>query len=485
MRSGLGARRSLKNDAKPGLGQAVRRSAKVVAVFVVICLLWSFWTSVSVDNWLAVMSVAGTASVVEIAVVFLILLAAVAIGVVVQLAGGRDTVGNSSRLVSIPHRAALIGSAAVVLIAFSFPAVNYRLDRLASTSSRRSRAISSTRAISSSSSRATTKSYWRREFGVHGVERPAGRARDVEMERPAGIRLQGQYRRLAWRRAAAAHRRDRQGPALHDESVGYARPGIRESQVARHVADRDVRFLVYGRSRVRMEHTFPWLLENRLNSEQNDSPHRETEILNFAVAGDSILQRVARLQKRALDFDIDAVVDVSVSGDTQLAVRGLRDAIIDRVPDLDPELLAIVDKAAVNRAMSKDEIERRLGPFAEDILRFGYRELATITRQNGVKAVVIVLPRLDDTDEQYRQEAALISALATEVGIEAIRLEGVYGTLNDRNSLKLASWDWHPNAQGHALLAARLYEELQHIGFATTSSRVGDSARQVGNGSLQ
>ena len=135
--------------------------------------------------------------------------------------------------------------------------------------------------------------------------------------------------------------------------------------------------------------------------------------------------------------------------------------------------------------MSQDEIERRLGPFATDILRFGFRELAETTRRNGLKAVVVVLPRLDDTNEQFEKASALISGLATENGIESIRLEGVYGTLNDRNSLKLASWDWHPNTQGHALLAARLYEEFRNIDFATTSSRVGDPVRPIGNASLQ
>jgi D-alanyl-lipoteichoic acid acyltransferase DltB (MBOAT superfamily) len=479
-------RRSLKKDAKPGLWQAVRRSARIVTVFVIICLLWSFWTSVSIDNWLAVMSVAGTASAVEIAVVILTLLAAVAIGAVVQLAGGHDTVGNRSRLVSIPHRAAWIGSAAAVLIAFSFPAVNYSLDRRASSVI----ATITGDQLNTRDQQQLVKGYYEE---LLGGESSGSMVWSVRLEEPETWKWNG--------RPGSDYRvstNDLRGAELRPHIVAVDKGqlfttnqwGMRDREYEKIKSPGTLRIAMFGSSYtvgagVRMEDTFPWLLENRLNSEQNDSSHRKTEILNFAVAGDSILQRVARLQKRALDFDIDAVVDVSVSGDTQLAVRGLRDAVLERVPDLNPELLAIVDKAAINRAMSKDEIERRLGPFAKDILRFGYRELAATTRQNGVKVVVVVLPRLDDTDELYREESARISALATEVGIEAIRLEGVYGTLNDRNSLKLASWDWHPNTQGHALLAARLYEEFQSIDFATTSSRLGDSARPVGNGSLQ
>ena len=31
---------------------------------------------------------------------------------------------------------------------------------------------------------------------------------------------------------------------------------------------------------------------------------------------------------------------------------------------------------------------------------------------------------------------------------------------NERSTLKLASWDWHPNTEGHALLAERIHQEL-------------------------
>jgi hypothetical protein len=224
-----------------------------------------------------------------------------------------------------------------------------------------------------------------------------------------------------------------------------------------------------------MEDTFPSLVERRLNSHADGLTYRHTEILNFAIPGDSILRRFTRFQRKALEFDIDAVVDISVSGEGHLAVRNLRDAVLERTPDLAPELLNIIRRAAVSAEMPSDAIDSRLGPFSNEILSYGYRQLAVSARQNDVAAVVIMLPRLDDTDEVFRDEWELISALADEAGLDAIGLQGVYGPLNDRNTLKLASWDWHPNAEGHALLADRIYREFQRIDFLATKPRVGES----------
>ena len=40
-------RRSLKKNAKPEFRQALGRATRTVTVFVVICVLWSFWSSTS------------------------------------------------------------------------------------------------------------------------------------------------------------------------------------------------------------------------------------------------------------------------------------------------------------------------------------------------------------------------------------------------------------------------------------------------------
>jgi hypothetical protein len=89
-----------------------------------------------------------------------------------------------------------------------------------------------------------------------------------------------------------------------------------------------------------------------------------------------------------------------------------------------------------------------------------------------VKALVVVLPRLDDTDAVYQDEWERLSRIAQKAGLPAINLGDVYGSINKRSTLKLASWDWHPNAKGHELLADRLYQELIALQFLPVDTGV-------------
>ena len=254
---------------------------------------------------------------------------------------------------------------------------------------------------------------------------------------------------------------------MHDQEYGKAKP------------PGTFRIAMLGSSHtvgagVLLEDTFQSLVERRLNSGDVGEPRRKVEILNFASAGDSVLRRLARFQMRALEFDIDAVVDVSVSGEAQLAIRNLRDAVIGRTPGLDPVLLEIVRRARVTAEMSSEQIDNRLGPFVDEILRFGYQQLALAASKNKVDALVLVLPRLDDTDAIYRAEWESLSRMVHEAGLEAVSLEGVYGPLSERSTLKLAPWDWHPNIAGHALLAERVYPELFRLdGLTSIAGEIG------------
>ena len=56
--------------------------------------------------------------------------------------------------------------------------------------------------------------------------------------------------------------------------------------------------------------------------------------------------------------------------------------------------------------------------------------------------------------------AARLADLAAEAGFAIVNLSDVYDNQN-REALRVAEWDWHPNAQGHRLLAERLYTALK------------------------
>jgi hypothetical protein len=469
-------RRSLTKNAKPNFRQALGRSARIVSVFVVICLLWSFWTSTSIDQWLAVMSIAGALSALETFVIALVLLAAISVGVIAQLVSQPDAVADKSIHVSIPHRAAWVGVVTTVLLACSVPGINNRLDPRATSVI----ATITGDQLNIRDQQQLVKGYYEE---LLGGESSGSMVWSVRLEEPKTWKWNGH--------AASEYQvetNDLRGAELrpHIAAIDKGRIfttnqwGMRDQDYSKMKPPATFRIAMFGSSHtvgagVLMEDTFPSLVEERLNTANIDSRYREVEILNFASAGDSILRRVARFQKKALNFDIDAVVDMSVSGEAHLAVRNLRDAFIAGTPDLHPVLLDIIRRAAVTPEMSSDEIDNHLGPFVDEMLRFAFGQLSMTAKQNNVDAVVFVLPRLDDTDALYREEWQSISKLVREAGLIAVSLEGVYGPLNNRSTLKLASWDWHPNTEGHALLAERIYQEFQRIGYLAMKPHVGDS----------
>jgi hypothetical protein len=216
---------------------------------------------------------------------------------------------------------------------------------------------------------------------------------------------------------------------------------------------------------VEMTKTFPALIERHLNAV--DSDHKRIEVLNFAQAGHSILRRQAIFEKDALGFDVDLVVDVSVNAEDYLAITNLRDAVKDGTVDLDPTLLEVVRRAGVTADMPNGAIDTRLGPFAVEILRWGYGELARNAERKGVEAIVFVLPTLRVTEAAYREKWERLSGVLADVGLAAIDLESVYGPQENRNSLNLALWDWHPNADGHELIAQRIFQELTVLDYLT------------------
>jgi hypothetical protein len=86
-----------------------------------------------------------------------------------------------------------------------------------------------------------------------------------------------------------------------------------------------------------------------------------------------------------------------------------------------------------------------------------------------------VLPRTGDTDSHYAKELEFLTANAEKAGLVVIDLWDVYGPVRDRGDLKLAPWDWHPNAQGHEALGLRIYQDLMELDFVRLAAAGSES----------
>ena len=189
------------------------------------------------------------------------------------------------------------------------------------------------------------------------------------------------------------------------------------------------------------------------------------EVLNFAVAGYSVLDDLARLELDALPFAPDAVLEVGHTHDAGKIVRVLARHLAeggDLAGD-DPTARALAELVTTTGAAPGQPIsvlEHRLRPRRFDLLGVLYHRIATTCRDRGIVPVWILLPLLsDDPAGDDAPTAEQLLELTAAAGFEVLDLRTVYAGL-DPAQLRLAPWDEHPNARAHQRIADALEERL-------------------------
>ena len=470
-------RKSLKGKSALTPRDAFVRSFKTVTVFVGICLLWSFWTSASIGEWTSVMSVALQGTYIEWLAFLLLYSIAIAIGTAIQLFGDRMGAARVAPKASVPKRAVWVGSAAVALLAVATPQINGSLDSRAQDLV----ATITGDQISARDQEQQVKGYYE---DLLGAESSGAMAWSVRLEKPDNWDWNNEDS-SAYTVDTGDIRGSMYRPLISGihkgEQFTTNQWGIRGPDISKAKPPGSYRIAMLGSSYtvgagVPVDDIFPSRVVQKINRGSSGTGPQTYEYLNLAYGGDSILRRLARLEKQALEFGIDLVLDMAITDEMYLAVRNLRDIARKPSLDVDPYLRDVIRRAGVTPDMSDDQIEHLLRPFGDEVCRWGYSQLAKMAEQYGFDVVVFVLPRTSDTNRSYQKEWRLLSAMSGESGVKFVELGGVYGPFSEVNSIKLAPWDWHPNAAGHERLAERIYQELQGLEFLPFAQVVHDSS---------
>jgi alginate O-acetyltransferase complex protein AlgI len=207
------------------------------------------------------------------------------------------------------------------------------------------------------------------------------------------------------------------------------------------------------------DQTFETLLEAFMNQENDGKgPYARYEILNFAVGNYSPLQQLWILEHKVLDFEPNTLLVASHSSDEEASIRHLVNRVragVDIPYDYLKEVLRI---AAVDRNTPADIAEARLKPYGQDVLSWDYRRVVEVCRQRGIRPVWTYLP-LPGMDIR-KDSLATQTRLALDAGFVTIDLSD-WAAHEDVKSLQEAEWDWHPNVNGHRLIAEKLYGALR------------------------
>jgi len=214
-----------------------------------------------------------------------------------------------------------------------------------------------------------------------------------------------------------------------------------------------------------------WLNEYSLR-QQHTMPRR-FEVLNFAVAAYSPMQRLETLRSKAMAFQPDLVIYSATTLDTRLMEIHLCDMLRKRI-DLKYDFLREAMKlAAVNEddlrvdaggeMINKSRLKQKLRPLYWGIYDRTLSAIAGECRIAGIPVVMVIIPRVGraDSPSARAEPVARLKAIAAHQGLTVFDLSDAFDAL-DPAQLEIAAWDDHPNAVGHRRLFRSLARAMKN-----------------------
>jgi hypothetical protein len=204
---------------------------------------------------------------------------------------------------------------------------------------------------------------------------------------------------------------------------------------------------------------------------QHLAPGRRFEVLNFAVAAYSPMQRLEVLRRKVMAFEPDLVIYSATTLDLRLMEIHLCDLLRKQV-DLKydfinqaKELAAIdSDDVQLDRdgdLLNKDRLKKKLRPVYWWLYDLTLGAIASECRSSDVPLAMVIIPRVGKADnpEQRAEPVARLRALASHQGLPVFDLSDTFDQI-DPAKLEIAAWDDHPNVLGHHRLFLALARAL-------------------------
>ncbi len=204
-----------------------------------------------------------------------------------------------------------------------------------------------------------------------------------------------------------------------------------------------------------------WLNEHA--GRQGLSPRRRFEVLNFAVAAYSPLQRLDTLKRKVLAFHPDLVIYSATTLDIRLMEIHLCDLFRKRVDLKYGFVRDVVARAGVcdedtrldqeGEMPNKVGLKNKLRPYYWGLYDTTLGEIAADCRSRDVPLLMVIIPRVGKADAPgaRAEPVARLKAVAAHNGLTVLDLTASFDRF-DPTQLEIAAWDDHPNTKGHRRL---------------------------------
>lgn len=454
----------LKKGRKRSLGKRVWtprelaiQGLKILGTITVLAVLWSLWVTVSLDDWLALFSILIPKPQNAMQLFPLLLVVGMIGGRLWPRSGGSKVDNVALKKAGFFKTATITGLMILAIYLIGNPTV---YSRLQDSVQQEIRDLRVTR-LNDQDAALLERGYYE---DLMGVNRFNSQLWEVYMKRP-------QYRPDIWRTEAGHLTGDflfgDLAPSTQIQFYGKQfttnQWGMRDKEYTHTKPEGTYRIALVGASTgmgwgVADNESFEWLLEDRLNQENDQQAYESYEILNFSVSGYTTVQSLMAFENKALSFDPDAIWFIAHPKDEDRVLTHIIGRISKGVDVEYDYLRDLVKHAGLDQQTSEVQARRSLKPHADEIVSWAYSRVVEQCREYGILPVLIVIPRIVGVEEP--DEATRQMQLAEQAGFVVLDLSD-YDNGQDVDSILLETWDWHPNARGHALIAQHLYDLLK------------------------
>jgi D-alanyl-lipoteichoic acid acyltransferase DltB (MBOAT superfamily) len=450
-----------------------RLGLKAATTFSIFCFLWSLWSSESLGQWLWLLNAAGNVDARGV------LLAAATFGLIFVLGGWnwgsqRKTAPRWEVLAHSPATRTLVPLVGLLVLGLPVlqgQAPGHIADML--------------RALQSTNLNARDAALQHRGYYEQLDVRGQLNALDARPQAPSEWQTPAEV-------GIIRERSDHLSRDLHPSmSVVWNgnrfstnQFGMRDQPYERQKPANTFRIALLGPSHVMGNgvadgETFEALLESRLNRDIATDNAPRFEILNFGVDGYALLQQLAILEDRVLGFSPDMVIVTTYhqnalmtdnylfkllrtgarypDDDVQryLDDEGLPEAFKGSIPVPYAWAREAVRSLGIEPRMLQAEANARVRRIVGAVNDRALERIAEFGRSTGIAVAIL---GLDAVIENAPRETPNQSAIEREM-LPVIDLFDVFAP-ERRAELRVAPWDDHPNAEGHRLIAERLFDKL-------------------------
>jgi hypothetical protein len=212
---------------------------------------------------------------------------------------------------------------------------------------------------------------------------------------------------------------------------------------------------------VEMDERFESILERLWNDRASTFGAMDVEVINTAVPGHSPGQRWDHFRRVGQPLHPDLIVFEGTEADVSWDSRRLTVLLTRGLGWDSPLYRDALAEAGIFPGRDADEYQRRLRGRNWQVLEGVYRAIVSDCRDEGIPVILALVPRVgrrsSEGDRRRMLDLARQSGFSVVVDVSDA-FDGI-----EPSRLAVSPNDYHPNVEGHVLLARRLDEALSRL----------------------